>query len=70
MIPNTSTCPSLPHLSAAVQKLTPLSLADKSWDNVGLLVEAPFPKKIDGVRKVFACIDRKRCWARASEETA
>lgn len=27
-----------------MQKLYPLSLADKSWDNVGLLLEPPQPR--------------------------
>lgn len=64
MIATQSSCPTLPHLRQAVDKLAPLSLAEKSWDNVGLLVEAPFPKKIDGVRKVFTCIDRQSLDAR------
>ncbi|POY73077.1 hypothetical protein BMF94_3915 [Rhodotorula taiwanensis] len=31
----------LAHLERAVDRLTPLSLAEKSWDNVGIMVEAP-----------------------------
>jgi NIF3 (NGG1p interacting factor 3) len=28
----------------SMQKLYPLALADRSWDNVGLLLEPPFPR--------------------------
>src|SRR5437762_1800260 len=29
----------------SMQNLYPLALADRSWDNVGLLLEPPYPKK-------------------------
>lgn len=50
----------LNHLSAAVESITPLSLADSSWDNVGLLVEAPFPRaRLPGKSaRIVCCIDR------------
>lgn len=28
-------------VAAAMERIAPLSLADRSWDNVGILVEAP-----------------------------
>ncbi|CEQ41732.1 SPOSA6832_03498, partial [Sporobolomyces salmonicolor] len=31
----------LAHLSLAIDRLTPLDLAERSWDNVGLMIEAP-----------------------------
>ena len=37
-----------------MQKIAPLSLAELSWDNVGCLVEAPFPRQSN---KVTLCID-------------
>ncbi|GAA5820227.1 hypothetical protein JCM3770_006068 [Rhodotorula araucariae] len=51
----------LGHLHAAVSQLTPLSLAESAWDNVGVMVEAPQPR--DGrlaqgtPRRVATCID-------------
>lgn len=51
--------PVLRHLSAAVEILTPLSLAERSWDNVGLLIEAPKPRQPTGPQQVFCCIDRE-----------
>lgn len=60
MLITQSSCTTLPHLREAVEQLTPLSLAEKSWDNVGLLVEAPIPKKIDGAKTIFTCIDREQ----------
>ncbi|GAA5866513.1 hypothetical protein JCM8547_000650 [Rhodosporidiobolus lusitaniae] len=47
----------LSHLSQAVERLTPLQLAERSWDNVGCMVEAPKPRAIDGKRQVILCID-------------
>ncbi|KAM0786021.1 hypothetical protein ACM66B_006836 [Microbotryomycetes sp. NB124-2] len=46
-------------LERAVERLTPLSLADSSWDNVGLMIEAPEPRQIALPRKqrVVLCID-------------
>ena len=29
----------------SMQKLYPLALADQSWDNVGLLLEPPYPRE-------------------------
>ncbi|BGP27527.1 NGG1p interacting factor 3, NIF3 [Rhodotorula toruloides] len=53
--------PTLAHLQTALQKLTPLELAESAWDNVGLMAEAPEPrdgKLADGeARKVYLCID-------------
>ncbi|GAA5878124.1 hypothetical protein JCM16303_002854 [Sporobolomyces ruberrimus] len=51
----------LSHLTAAVSKLTPLSLAETSWDNVGLLVEPPKPRQTSsGKRSIYLCIDLTR----------
>ena len=47
----------LQHLASAVEQLVPLSLAEKSWDNVGLLVEAPSERKVEGKRSIMCCID-------------
>lgn len=41
-------------LMRAMDRLAPLPLADRSWDNVGLLLEAPSPRKGSGVH---LCID-------------
>ncbi|KAK4053634.1 hypothetical protein OIO90_003873 [Microbotryomycetes sp. JL221] len=51
--------PVLRALERAVDKLTPLALADTSWDNVGLMIEAPFPRKLEQGQKgrVVLCID-------------
>lgn len=38
-----------------LEKLAPLSLADTSWDNVGLLVEPPYPR--GSASRVFLTID-------------
>ncbi len=35
--------PSLKRIVTAIQKLYPTSLADKTWDNTGLLLDCPFP---------------------------
>jgi hypothetical protein len=41
-----STVPALtPLVTKAMHKLYPLALADRSWDNVGLLLEPPVPRK-------------------------
>lgn len=37
--------PLTPLVTQAMQKLYPLVLADRSWDNVGLLLEPPVPRK-------------------------
>ncbi|GAA6060875.1 hypothetical protein JCM10212_000158 [Sporobolomyces blumeae] len=52
------TISTLSHLARAVDRLTPLSLAEKAWDNVGVMVEAPFSRdnKVQE-RKVSLCID-------------
>ncbi|GAA5989948.1 hypothetical protein JCM10908_002391 [Rhodotorula pacifica] len=45
-------------LQQAVQTLTPLSLAESAWDNVGVMVEAPsLAEGEDKRRKVVCCID-------------
>jgi hypothetical protein len=51
----------LSHLSSAINTLTPLSLAETSWDNVGLMVEPPKPRHTSqgSKRSVYLCIDRK-----------
>ncbi|KDN43560.1 NGG1p interacting factor 3 [Tilletiaria anomala UBC 951] len=41
-------------VSYAMSKIAPLSLADTTWDNVGVLLEAPFPRRSKGV---FLAID-------------
>ncbi|GAA5930892.1 uncharacterized protein JCM15063_002488 [Sporobolomyces koalae] len=51
----------LTHLKAAVERLTPLSLAETSWDNVGTMVEPPRPHEPQGPhRTVHICIDLTR----------
>jgi putative NIF3 family GTP cyclohydrolase 1 type 2 len=40
-----------------MQKLYPLTLADRSWDNVGLLLEPPFQPPRKGNPKVLLTID-------------
>ncbi|GAA5827548.1 hypothetical protein JCM11251_001727 [Rhodosporidiobolus azoricus] len=51
----------LAHLKEAVQRLTPLSLAETSWDNVGTMVETPQPRddrlQKGDKRRVVLCID-------------
>ncbi|KAI5474538.1 hypothetical protein MNV49_003076 [Pseudohyphozyma bogoriensis] len=47
----------LNHLALAISKLTPLGLAEQSWDNVGLLVEAPKPRTVTGPKAIVCCID-------------
>lgn len=46
----------LKDLATAITKLTPLVLAE-AWDNVGVMVEAPEPRRVDGVQKIVTCID-------------
>ncbi|PWN26570.1 NGG1p interacting factor 3 [Jaminaea rosea] len=48
--------PVLPSLVSAMHKLAPLSLAE-SWDNVGILLEAPMPRSDSSARGVHLCID-------------
>ncbi|SCV72995.1 BQ2448_6920 [Microbotryum intermedium] len=51
--------PVLNHLLAAVERLTPLQLAG-SWDNVGVMIEAPYPREdIKGKKQVLTCIDQE-----------
>jgi putative NIF3 family GTP cyclohydrolase 1 type 2 len=38
-----------------MEKICPLSLAELQWDNVGLLVEAPYPR--ENATRVFLTID-------------
>ncbi|CAG8470749.1 5567_t:CDS:2 [Ambispora gerdemannii] len=40
---------------SALKKIAPLSLAETSWDNVGLLVEPPYPR--ENASRVFLTID-------------
>lgn len=51
----------LDHLNDAISVLTPLSLAETSWDNVGVMVESPRPRQIarGTKRAVYLCIDRE-----------
>ena len=52
--------PTLNHLAIAIEVLTPLSLAEAAWDNVGLMVEAPKPRAVtSGPKRVVCCIDCK-----------
>lgn len=37
--------PLLDFVTSSMEKIAPLCLADNSWDNVGLLLEAPVPRK-------------------------
>lgn len=50
-------------LQQAVQRLTPLALAETKWDNVGIMVEAPEPATPTPTprTKVVCCIDRRFC---------
>lgn len=43
----------------AMERIAPLSLADKSWDNVGLLIESPMVKKVGpkGLCRILLTID-------------
>lgn len=45
----------LSRVSASMQRIAPLSLAAREWDNVGILVEAPKPRM--SANKVFMTID-------------
>lgn len=49
----------LAHLERAVERLTPLSLAERAWDNVGIMVEAP-TVRTDSKRRIVLCNDRKQ----------
>src|SRR5271169_5735410 len=44
-------------VQTSMQKLYPLALADRSWDNVGLLLEPPFPPRRTTTPKVLLTID-------------
>lgn len=46
--------PTLATAMRTMHRIAPLSLADTSWDNVGLLLQAPVPRSGNGV---FLCID-------------
>lgn len=50
---------SLNHLIKSIEELCPLSLAEKSWDNVGLMIESPLIREIKlGLKKrIVCCID-------------
>lgn len=37
--------PLIHRVAAAMQRIAPLCLADRSWDNVGILIENPAPRK-------------------------
>lgn len=53
-----SQCPALAHFLHAMEKLAPLKLADKSWDNVGLLFETPVARLAsNGKCRVLLTID-------------
>lgn len=45
------------HLERAIAQLTPLELADRSWDNVGWMVACPSARNIDGKQRVLLCND-------------
>ncbi|KAJ1869520.1 hypothetical protein LPJ55_005309 [Coemansia sp. RSA 990] len=45
----------LSRVSACMQRIAPLSLAEREWDNVGTLLEAAKPR--EGANKVFLTID-------------
>ncbi|KAJ3160604.1 NGG1 interacting factor [Geranomyces michiganensis] len=45
----------LKNVTKCMEKIAPLKLAEASWDNVGLLIEAPFPRP--GTNSVFLTID-------------
>ncbi|KAJ2786665.1 hypothetical protein GGI15_001339 [Coemansia interrupta] len=47
--------PMLSRVSAAMQRIAPLSLAEHAWDNVGILLEAAKPREM--ADKVFLTID-------------
>lgn len=49
----------LNHLITSVEELCPLVLADRSWDNVGLMIESPLIRTIEkGLKKrIVCCID-------------
>ena len=39
----------------AMEKISPISLAEHSWDNVGKLIEPPYPRQLTS--RVFLTID-------------
>ncbi|KAI9179493.1 hypothetical protein H9P43_004819 [Blastocladiella emersonii ATCC 22665] len=45
----------LRNVCAAFERFAPLRLAETSWDNVGVLLEAPYPR--EATNKVFLTID-------------
>ncbi|CAM0135735.1 hypothetical protein VKS41_001837 [Umbelopsis sp. WA50703] len=45
----------LSKVTRAMKRIAPLEIAENSWDNVGVLVEPPFPQK--QANKVFLTID-------------
>ncbi|GAA5905651.1 hypothetical protein JCM8208_005795 [Rhodotorula glutinis] len=50
----------LSHLEPAIERLTPLSLAETAWDNVGIMVDAPEPRNAangSNKRRIVTCID-------------
>ncbi|KAJ1721261.1 hypothetical protein LPJ53_004198 [Coemansia erecta] len=53
--PLPSLSPMLSRVSAAMQRIAPLSLAEHAWDNVGVLLEAAKPREM--ADKVFLTID-------------
>ncbi|KAJ1864640.1 hypothetical protein LPJ73_000227 [Coemansia sp. RSA 2703] len=53
--PISSISPMLSRISAAMQRIAPLSLAEHAWDNVGILLEAAKPREM--ANKVFLTID-------------
>lgn len=44
-------------VQSSMQKMYPLALADRSWDNVGLLLEPPFQRPRTGIPKVLLTVD-------------
>ena len=51
--------PLFPKVVSAMQKIAPLELADRSWDNVGILVESPGLPQFEGTKggKILLTID-------------
>jgi putative NIF3 family GTP cyclohydrolase 1 type 2 len=41
---------------SAMNEIAPLQLADSSWDNVGVLLQAPYPRLNKG-KKIMLAID-------------
>ncbi|TPX67942.1 hypothetical protein SpCBS45565_g03494 [Spizellomyces sp. 'palustris'] len=48
----------LQHVTRCMEKIAPLKLAESAWDNVGVLVEAPFPRP--NATRVFLTIDLRQ----------